>query len=400
VNGRITVIGVGPDPLPPLALERLTAAALVAGGERHLAEHAPAGAATVRLTGDLALAIGQLAAAAGPAVVLASGDPGFFGIVRALAERVGRERLEVLPAVSSVSAAFARAGLPWDDALVVSAHGRAPAAAVNAALAHPKVAVLTAPAFGPAELARALGDSERHLVVAERLGSGEERVVEGSPAAIGAGRFADPNVVLVLDPSRAGGGRSTVWPPRRPTRWALPEEEFDAGAGLITKREVRALALAHLGPGVGDLVWDVGAGSGSVAIECARLGAFAVAVERDAAACARIRANAARHEAAVRVVEEEAPAALAGLPDPDAVFVGGAGAALPAVLEAVLARAPRAVVVALATIERVAPAARALAGAGLAVDAVMLQASRLRPLGDATGMAAANPVFVVSGSRG
>jgi precorrin-6Y C5,15-methyltransferase (decarboxylating) len=170
---RITVVGVAAAPLPPLARERLAAAALVAGGERHLAEHAPDGAPTVRLAGDLAPALDRLVASDGPAVVLASGDPGFFGIVRALAERVGRERLEVLPAVSSVSAAFARAGLPWDDALVVSAHGRAPASAVNAALAHPKVAVLTAPAFGPAELARALGDAERHLVVAERLGSGD-----------------------------------------------------------------------------------------------------------------------------------------------------------------------------------------------------------------------------------
>jgi precorrin-6Y C5,15-methyltransferase (decarboxylating) len=399
-GGRITVVGVGGAPLPPLARERLASAALVAGGERHLAEHAPAGAPTVRLTGDLAPALERLAAEAGPAVVLASGDPGFFGIVRALAERVGRERLEVLPAPSSVSAAFARAGLPWDDALVVSAHGRAPAAAVNAALAHPKVAVLTAPAFGPAELARALGEADRHLLVAERLGATDERVVEGTPAAIAAGSFADPNVVLVLDPARAFvSARATVWPPRGPTRWALPEEEFAADAGLITKAEVRALALARLGPGVGDLVWDVGAGSGSVAIECARLGAFAVAIERDPAACERIRANAARHGVAVRVVEGEAPAALAELPDPDAVFVGGGGSDLAAVLATVLARAPRAVVVALATLERVAPATAALAGAGLAVDSVMLQAARLRPLGDATGLAAANPVFLVCGSR-
>jgi precorrin-6Y C5,15-methyltransferase (decarboxylating) len=179
----------------------------------------------------------------------------------------------------------------------------------------------------------------------------------------------------------------------------LPEEEFAAGAGLITKSEVRALALARLGPGVGDLVWDVGAGSGSVAIECARLGAFAAAIERDPEACARIRANAARHDVAVRVVQGAAPAALAELPDPDAVFVGGGGSELPGVLAAVLGRAPRAVVVALAALERVAPAAGALADAGLAVESVMLQASRLRPLGEATGLAAANPVFLVCGSR-
>ena len=117
--------------------------------------------------------------------------------------------------------------------------------------------------------------------------------------------------------------------------WALAEEAFEHRDSMVTKPEVRALALARLGPGPGLLVWDVGAGSGSVAVECARFGAAVIAVERDPAQCARVVANARRHGAEVRVVAGIAPEALDGLPDADAVFVGGGGLA---VVSAVAAR--------------------------------------------------------------
>lgn len=397
----IAVIGVAGGALAPGGAQRLATAALVAGGERQLAAHAPPGVPRVRLAGDLEPALAEMAHARGPVAVLASGDPGFFGIVRRLARRFGGERLEVLPAPSSVALAFARAGLPWDDALVVSAHGRMPRAAVAAARAHPKVAVLTEPGFTPADLARALcGGPFRRMLVAERLGEPAERVTRGVPAQIARMRFADPNVALVIDPARAVGPKQAGWPPRTPAGWALPEERFEHRDGMITKAEVRALALARLGPGAGDLVWDVGAGSGSVAVECARLGAAAIAVDRDPAACDRIRANAAAHGVDVQVVEGEAPATLEPLPDPDAVFVGGGGRQLAAVLEGAAARARRAVVVALATVERVAMATERLRAGGLEVEAVMLQASRLRPLGAGHRLEAANPVFVAWGDRG
>jgi precorrin-6Y C5,15-methyltransferase (decarboxylating) len=395
----IAVVGVGPDGLPAAGRDLLAGARLVAGGARHLDAHAPDGAERLTLTGDLGPAVDAIAAHPGPVVVLASGDPGFFGIVRTLAERLGPDRLHVVPTVSSVALAFARAGLPWDDALVVSAHGRDPAAAVAAALAHPKVAVLTAPDVPPASLAAALDGSGRAMLVAERLGHPDERVVRGAPADLRDAEFADPNVVVVYDPKRAVGPRSTTWPPRGARGWALPESAFEHRDGMITKAEVRALALARLGPGPGDLVWDVGAGSGSVAIECARLGAAAVAVERDPDDCERIRRNAAAHGVDVRVVEGAAPAALAALPTPDAVFIGGGGADLPAVLAACLPRVRRAAVVALATIERVVPTMELLGDAGLSAEATMLSAARLSPLAGAHRLAAANPVFVVAGAR-
>jgi precorrin-6B C5,15-methyltransferase / cobalt-precorrin-6B C5,C15-methyltransferase len=396
----IAVIGVAGDDLAPGGAECLAAAELVAGGGRQLAAHAPPRVERVLLDGDLEPGLARIGAARGPVAVLASGDPGFFGIARRLARRFGPQRLEILPAPSSVALAFARAGLPWDDALVVSAHGRAPDAAVAAARAHPKVAVLTEPRFTPADLAGALSAGpQRWMVVAERLGEPAERLTEGTPAQIAGMRFADPNVALVLDPSRADAPKRSAWPPRTPVDWALGEESFDHREGMITKAEVRALALARLGPGVGDLIWDVGAGSGSVAVECVRLGSAAIAVDRDPDACRRARANAAAHGVDLQVVEGEAPGALEGLPDPDGVFVGGGGNELPALVDLAVARARRAVVVALATVERVTTATERLEAGGLEVDAVMLQASRLRRLGAGHRLAAGNPVFVAWGRR-
>jgi len=435
----ITVVGMDGSPLSPRAEAALAAATLVAGARRHLAAVsavAPAPArpaatanglpqARVIVLGELAPALDALAAHDGDAVVLASGDPGFFGIVRALRDR--GLPCTVLPAVSSVAAAFARASLPWDDAAVVSAHGRDPRPAVNVCRAYPKVAVLTGPGCGPAEIGAALDGWDRRLIVCEHLGTDAERVTECTPADAAIRAWAGPNVILVLAAPESvitgfrsfqrlephdhdvGASRDTeqevngadgpgwAWPRRAvPPSWALPDEQFDSRDAVLTKAEVRALALARLGPGPGMLVWDVGAGSGSVAVECARFGAAVVAVERDTLRCERVRANAARHGVDVRIVPGDAPEALGKLPDPDAVFVGGGG---PAVIEAVAARHPARIVVALATVERAGPAHAALSVAGYATGGALVQAARLAPLpGDVHRLAAANPVFLLWGA--
>ncbi|MGV9899066.1 precorrin-6Y C5,15-methyltransferase (decarboxylating) subunit CbiT, partial [Streptomyces tendae] len=208
--------------------------------------------------------------------------------------------------------------------------------------------------------------------------------------------------VLCLDEARALGPVRAVAGPR-PGRagWALDEDAFAHRDSMITKFEVRALALARLGPRPGDLVWDVGAGSGSVGVECARLGAAVTAVERTPDGAGRIRANAAAHGVDVRVVQGAAPAVLSGLDEePDAVFVGGGGRELPAIVAACARRARRAVVVAMAALDRVPAARRALLDAGLDCDGVLLQSSRLAPLpGDVTRLAATNPVFLLWGVR-
>lgn len=407
----VTVIGCDGSAPEAGARAALAEATLVVGGARHLDALAPPTAARRIALGPLAPALAALAAHDGPAVVLASGDPGFFGILRALSEG-GLEpplpQQRVFPAVSSVASAFARAGLPWEDALVVSAHGsgdgRELRRAANVCRAHPKVAVLTGPAAGPGELARELLGSGaarvgRTLVVAQRLGAPDEAVERLTlEQAAARGQWADPNVVLCLAPDRRAAGKRWLAGWTGPgAAWARPEGEFDHRDAQITKAETRALVLARLAPGPGELVWDLGAGSGAVAVECARLGAAVVAVEQDADSCVRIAANAAAHGVDVPVVHARAPRGLDGLPRPDAVFVGGGGLD---VLRAVLPHRPRRVVLALAAVERVGRAAALLEADGRTVDGVLLQASRLTALpGAAHRFAAQNPVFVVWGEK-
>ncbi|WP_151479796.1 precorrin-6y C5,15-methyltransferase (decarboxylating) subunit CbiE [Streptomyces albicerus] len=406
----ITVVGTGTGaPLPPDAEAALAGAGLVVGALRHLVAAALPDTAERIVLGPLAPALDAIEhylekpADQGRVVVLASGDPGFFGIVRALAERFGAGRLEVHPGVSSVATAFARLGLTWDDAVVVSAHGRDPRTAVNVCRAHPKVAVLTGPGSGPAELGAALRSSERVLVVASALGSGSEELVERVTPAEAAVRDWGPavSVVLCLDESRVlSPVRTVAGPPPGPAQWALDEGEFTHRDSMITKFEVRALALARLGPRLGEHVWDIGAGSGSVAVECARFGAAVTAVEKTLDGVERIRANAAAHGVDVTVVHGAAPTVLSDLPDPDAVFIGGGGRELPAIVTVCARRARRSVVVAMAALDRVPAVRDALVAAGLECDGVQLQSSRLAPLpGDVTRLAATNPVFLLWGVR-
>ncbi len=330
--------------------------------------------------------------------MLASGDPGFFGIVRMLDECGVRP--VVLPAVSSVQQMFGRLGRSWDDVAVVSAHGRALRPALNVCRARAATAVLTAPGAGPAEIGAGLHGWARTLVVAEALGGPGERLTT-IDAADAATRSWDPlNVVLCLRPTGSAPARG--WyaggePTPPPGGWALPDGVFEHRAGMVTKAEVRALVLARLAPRPGDLVWDVGAGSGSVAVECARLGAAVLAVERRADDAARIASNAAAHGVDVRVVEGDAPGALAGLPAADAVYVGGGG---PSVVAAVAGTGADRVVVGLAALDRIAPTRAALLAAGYRVEGVQLAASRLAELTDgAVRLAATNPVTVLWGYR-
>jgi precorrin-6B C5,15-methyltransferase / cobalt-precorrin-6B C5,C15-methyltransferase len=399
-RGRITVVGLDGRLLDGEIERLLVDAALVAGGWQHLETLGVERGRAVVLRGDLSEALARIEGTEGPVVVLASGDPGFFGIVRLLGGQFGRENLRVLPGLSSVALAFARAGLSWDDAVTVSAHGRNPRRAVNVCRAHPKVAVLTSPDFGPAELAEALGGLDRTFVVAEKLGEADERVFHGDTGTVMGMEWEDPNVVLVLDEERMPGAKGWISSGiQSPSRWALPEGEFEHRSGMISKSSTRALILSRLGPGPGDLIWDVGAGSGSVAIECARLGAAAIAIERDPESCARIRHNAHRHNTNVQLIEGKAPEALRDLSEPDAVFVGGSGGAFDEIVKLSAVRARRAVVLALVTLERVVPAAQLLENCDLEVETTFLQTSKMKGVGNLHRLAAESVVFVVSGSR-
>jgi len=378
----IVVLGLAGD-RPP----RVGDADLVVGGRRHLAG---VGGRHMVIGADLAPVLDAIAAEPGRVCVLASGDPGFFGIVRALADRFGPHALDVTPAPSSVSLAFARLGLPWDDAVVVSAHGRPLAGAARQAAAAPKAAVLTSPDSPPEALGKelvGLGATHERVAVCSRLGTSTERVDHVDLHGLASGTWDPLSVVVLL------GGADV--PARPALAWGLPEREFAHRDGMITKSEVRAVALGKLGLPPTGVVWDVGAGSGSVSVECARLrpGLRVLAVERDPEETGRIGANAAAHAVAVEVVEGEAPGVLGGLPDPDRAFVGGGGLE---VLDAVLARLRPGgrVVAAYAALDRAVVAADRLG------HVVQVGVCRGRALaGGGVRLAAENPVFIAWGPQ-
>lgn len=392
----VTVVGLhGGHWYGPSAEAALRSADLLVGAARQHADlaHAQLPGEPVELWGKLdelvELCIDR-SAQGDHVCVLAAGDPGFFGIVRVLAARLGAGALEVHPAPSSVSLAFARAAVPWDDAVVATCHGRPLQSSVDAVLAHPKVAVLVSRDNPPEALGQALveaGCDDRGVWVCSHLGEDGERVHRTDLAGLAAGTF-DPLSVVVLVAPDAGVA------PTAGTGWGRDHASFEHRAGLITRAEVRAVVLGKLDLPPSGVLWDVGAGSGSVAVEAARLvpGLQVVAVERDAESCEQIRRNG--RGTAVRVVEGAAPAALADLPDPDRVFVGGGGID---VLDAVLARVrPGATVVATYAVLDAAVAAADRLG-----SLVQVQLSRGVPIGPERRLrlAAENPVFVVWGNR-
>ena len=317
--------------------------------------------------------------------ILAAGDPGFFGLVRLAAARFDDDGLRVHPAPSSVSLAFARVGMHWDDAVVVSAHGRPLEHAVEAVQGLPKVAVLTAPDTPPEALGQALeeaGCTDREAWVCSRLGEPDEDVHRTDVGGLAIGTFDPLSVVVVCVPTETADGPGLTW--------GRSEDQFAHRDGMITKAEVRAIALGKLALPRAGVLWDVGAGSGSVGVEAARLapGLRVYAVERDPEAVEGLRANT--RGTGVSVVEGEAPEILARLPDPDRAFVGGGGA--PVLDEVVDRLAPGGLVVATyATLDGAAHAADRLG------SIVQVQVSRGEPAAGSVRLAAANPVFVCWG---
>ncbi|WP_442809439.1 precorrin-6y C5,15-methyltransferase (decarboxylating) subunit CbiE [Streptomyces sp. NBC_01335] len=333
----VTVVGIGADGWAGLAEPARTAlleAGVLIGGGRQLGL-LPAVCAGLRVAWPSPLrpaVAGLLAAHRGSRVaVLASGDPMFYGIGRALTEELGAGALRVLPHPSSVAYACARLGWPAEDTETVTLVGR-PAARLLAALHDGRrLLVLSADATTPATVAALLtahGFGPSRLTVLEQLGSAAEARHEGT--AEGWDRPAgDPlNLVAVECRATPEALRLGLVP-------GLPDTAYEHD-GQLTKRHVRAATLAALAPAPGELLWDIGGGSGSIAVEWMRAhpSCRAVTVERDEARAARIGRNADRLGVpGLRVVSGRAPQALAGLPVPDAVFVGG-GLTAPGLIDA------------------------------------------------------------------
>jgi len=323
----VHVVGLRPGALtPPSGVDAVLKAAQVVAAGRRLLEAAPRYCQperSIAVAGPLAPILDDLAreqAEGRRVVVLADGDPLFFGLGKRLIERLGVERVVVHPNLCTLQMAAARVGLPWHDVRVVSLHGRKDYAPLFAALARfERIAVFTDPENSPGAIARALlerGVVDAQLLVLENLGGPGEMARRLRLEETWDLPFSDLNLVVV----------ERTAPPEIPLQLGIPDHYYFHEKGLITKLAVRATGLAMLGVMPDSVVWDLGAGCGSVAIEASHLAheGQVYAVEREPRRAAMIRENVRRIGAwLVDTVQGEMPDALAGLPDPDRIFFGG-----------------------------------------------------------------------------
>lgn len=403
-------MGMSKEDLSLPALRAIERAEVLAGGERHLSAFESLGVGKVLIQSDLEGFLSRIAEVSREkrTAVLASGDPLFYGIGTRLISVLGRDRVLVLPNITTVQALFALLGEPWENVQVVSLHGRDQRIATSRLLQAVgrclRVAVFTDPMHTPGWIAQTIldaGVAGRNMVVAEDLGLPTGKLRRFRLEDVPDHGFSPLNLVAVLSAEEGFG-------PERPDAqcpvFGFPEEQFQHQGGLITKMEVRAVVLAQLRLCTGQILWDLGAGSGSVSIEAARIAphGHVFAVEKDVARFRDLTANARRfgcHE--VTPVHGSACLAVDDLPDPDRVFIGGSGDDLETILEKVARRlrpGGRVVqtAVTLDTLDRVRGFWRDLP---FALSITQLQVSRSVPIGGSIRLDALNPVFVITAWR-
>lgn len=401
----IAVIGIGDDGaagLPELYIDRIKRAEVLVGGERQLEFFPDFRGETIPLKGGLSEITEKLQAENRRTVVLASGDPLFYGIGGYLAGKFPG-RVEVYPQVSSLQLAFARIGESWQNAFIASAHGRSLKGLAQRIDGQAKVALLTDEKNHPGAIARYLlefGMTEYRVFVGEHLGGAKERTgwyeLE-ELAATDESAFLPLNIIILR---RLPGVPTPQWP------LGIDDAEFaqrKPDKGLITKKEVRVLSLAALRLKRDSIVWDIGTCTGSIAIEAARIcrdGAV-YAVEKNEGDLANFQENIRKFRTDITGIHAKAPAGLDQFPDPDAVFIGGSGGELRELLSICCnrLRPNGTIVLNAATIENLAAATQAFAEEGFATDITLAQISRSKPILDMTRFESLNPVYIIAARR-
>lgn len=336
----------------------------------------------------------------GDVAVLASGDPLFFGIGRRLIDIFGRKTTRIYPAPSSLQHAFARFGIPWDDFSFVSLHGRNPENRLGILLGHAKTAVLTDNSHRPESIARELldflGDEQSRytIYVAENLGLDSERLTTGTLREIAEMRSGALSCMLLVRSENQARGSQSVF--------GLTEEDIIHSRGLITKSEVRAAALHALSIPAGSILWDVGAGSGSVGLEAARMhrDMLVYSIEKEPEQHLNIEANIKKYDAVnVKLIKGEAPEKLTGLPRPHRVFIGGSGGNLAEIINVCAKELqPAGRIVITAVLEKTCrEAPELLYNSGFKVEMRRIEVQRRRyPEKEITAL---NPITIICGEK-
>jgi len=404
MNESIHVIGMGlgPADLTPSHLALIDRAAVLVGGKRHLSYFKDAKALKKKISSPVSGVLDFIEAhmADGLVVVLASGDPLFFGIGKTLITRLGPDKVLIHPNVTSMAAAFARLKLPWQDAAWVSLHGRDNMSALAKAMDDKDLlCVLTDPKNDPLVVKKQVDTHEYawQMWVLENLGAPEEKIFSMDEHADVDQVFVQPNVVVLQKGEPAA--------PPGPLRLGTPDNWFVHEKGLITKASVRVLSLAALELAPDNILWDLGAGSGSVGIEATSFlpDGFVYAVEKNQPRVAQIKANVERFKVKnLSVVQAQLPDGLLDLPRPDRVFIGGSGKKLDQVLDVVttvlnpLGR----IVVNTILMETLHLAVSVLEEKGFDVSLTQAQISQSRHMPWGRRMEALNPVWIIAAQKG
>ena len=395
---NVTLIGMGsgqPENLTLQGLAALRQADLILGARRLLAV-LPAGCTENRAAAYRPDEVAELLQTSGAenAVLVYSGDTGFYSGASSMMEKLEAlgVRARVLPGLSSIQLLAAALGRPWQGWNLVSAHGRTCDPVAECMQGRPTF-FLTGGSEDPATLCAQLaaeGFGDVQGVVGQCLGTPEEKIFRGSVKELAAGRFNSLSVLLVE--------AAEVLPRRAP---GLPDEAFERGDVPMTKQEVRAAVLAKLAVRPEDILWDVGAGTGSVSVELALAAprGRVYAVECRPEGCALIKANREKFRTRNLVlVEGFAPAALSDLPAPDAVFIGGSKGSLAAIVDAALDKNPDArICVSAIALETLSAAVAALTAKGRTVQVSQIAVSRARAVGGLHLMMAQNPIYLITG---
>lgn len=411
---KVYIIGMGDDGtkgLSQITLGIIEKADLLFGGERHLSFFPDFNGDKIATKSNLKEIADLIKRNLGTRkmVVLASGDPNFYGIAKYLMSKLGKEAFEILPAISSMQLAFARAKESWDDAVLVSVHGRPIQAIIELVRPSSKIGILTDDEHTPSEIARIFmehGLKGYQAFVCENLGGEDERVTETLLERLPEMQFSSLNVLILkkIGEDRQPGSQSDSCPVQTKYRFGIPEDEFECmkpRRGLITKTEVRVISLSKMALQKDSVVWDIGAGSGSVSIESALLAPMGrvYAIEKDEEDVAIIHQNLAKFRTPnVRVIHGRAPEALVDLEPPDAVFIGGSGGGMEKILTVCLERIKPGgrLVVNLATIENLSETYGYFKERKIKTDVSQVQVSRGSPILNLTRFEAFNPVFVIA----
>ncbi|MBI5190202.1 MAG: precorrin-6y C5,15-methyltransferase (decarboxylating) subunit CbiE [Nitrospirae bacterium] len=403
----IHIIGVGMEGVKGLSgssSETIEKSKLVIGSERHLKQLPDIpDSRKLSLKADLFKMVDVIKKKKkSDVVVLASGDPNLYGITNYLLKNFDKDEITITPAVSSMQWGFALAKETWEDAGIVSAHGRGMEDVLHTVMMREKVGVFTDEKNSPDKIAAALinaGAGERRVFVCENLGLDEPRVFEGTLQDTMAKRFSPMNVMIIKKDKPSGAPERTY-----SKSIGIPDFQFAHRNGMITKAEVRAIAISKLRPEKGGVMWDVGAGCGSVAIEAEGLTApgKVFAVEKDPTQFTYLKKNILAFSATgVEAIAGEAPDALKALPDPDAVFIGGSSGQLRDILEHVDTRLRPGgrVVVNVVTIENLGEVVGFFKDYDYIFEITAASVSRSKELAGKYFMVAANPVNIIMGMK-